>query len=57
MKRLGAIVQDQARALALAPELLATRRDLEVIARGKPVVETLSGWRATVLADALSAAV
>ncbi len=57
VKRLGAIVQDQARALALAPELLATRRDLEGIARGKPVVETLSGWRATVLADALSAAV
>jgi ribonuclease D len=57
VKRLGAIVQEQARALALAPELLATRRDLEGIARGKPVVETLSGWRATVLADALSAAV
>jgi ribonuclease D len=57
VKRLGGVLQDQARALALAPELLATRRDLESIARGKPVTEAISGWRAAVLNDALSAAV
>jgi ribonuclease D len=57
VKRLGGVLQDQARTLALAPELLATRRDLESIARGKPVGEALAGWRAAVLGDALSAAV
>ena len=56
VKRLGSVVQDQARALALAPELLATRRDLESIARGRPVGEVLTGWRGAVLGDALSGA-
>jgi ribonuclease D len=51
---LGGVVQDQARALALAPELLATRRDLESIARGRPVSQVLHGWRGTVLGDALA---
>jgi ribonuclease D len=56
VKRLGAVAQDRARALALAPELLATRRDLEGIARGKPVGEVLTGWRGAVLGDALATA-
>ena len=56
VKQLGSVVQDQARALALAPELLATRRDLESIARGKPVGEVLTGWRGAVLGDSLAAA-
>jgi ribonuclease D len=56
VKRLGSVVQEQARALALAPELLATRRDLESLARGRPVGEVLTGWRAAVLGDALSGA-
>jgi ribonuclease D len=56
VKRLGGVVQDQARALALAPELLATRRDLESIARGKPASQVLTGWRGAVLGDALAAA-
>jgi ribonuclease D len=57
VKRLGSAVQEQARGLALAPELLATRRDLERIARGTAVSEALPGWRGAVLGDALAAAV
>jgi ribonuclease D len=57
VKRLGGVAQDQAKALSLAPELLATRRDLERIARGTPVGEVFSGWRGAVLGDALAAAV
>jgi ribonuclease D len=56
VKRLGSVVQDQARALALAPELLATRRDLESIARGNSVIDVLPGWRGSVLGEALTAA-
>ena len=57
VKRLGSAVQEQARGLSLAPEVLATRRDLERIARGTAVGEALPGWRGTVLGDALAAAV
>jgi ribonuclease D len=57
VKRLGNAVQEQARGLSLAPELLATRRDLERIARGTAIGEALPGWRGTVLGDALAAAV
>lgn len=57
VKRLGGAVQELARSLALAPELLATRRDLEVIARGAPAKQVLRGWRGAVLGDALAAAI
>lgn len=56
VKRLGSTVQELARALSLAPELLATRRALETIARGQPVRDALPGWRGAVLGDALAAA-
>ena len=56
MKRLSAVIQSQAQQLAMASELLATRRDLESIARGAPVGEILHGWRATLLGAALNAA-
>jgi ribonuclease D len=56
VKRLGGVAQEQARSLALAPELLATRRDLELVARGTPISQVFSGWRGTVLGDALAAA-
>src|SRR6185369_15333408 len=46
VKRLGAAVQARAQQLSLAAELLATRRDLESIARGTAVSEVLQGWRA-----------
>lgn len=56
IKRLGSVVQEQARTLGLAPELLATRRDLEAIARGTPAREALTGWRGALLGDALATA-
>jgi ribonuclease D len=56
VKRLSAVIQTQAQQLAIASELLATRRDLESIARGAPVGEVLHGWRATLLGAALNAA-
>ncbi|MET0279815.1 MAG: ribonuclease D [Steroidobacteraceae bacterium] len=45
VKRLAGIVQQRASELALAPEVLATRRELESIARGETTAEVLAGWR------------
>lgn len=56
VKRLAAIVQALATELAMASEVLATRKDLEAIARGDAPEETLGGWRAALLADRLRAA-
>jgi len=56
VKRLSAAVQAQAQQLSIAAEILATRRDLEHIARGAPVGEVLHGWRASLLGEALGAA-
>ena len=56
VKRLGAALQSRAQQLSLAPEVLATRRDLESIARGAPAGEVLHGWRSAELAPALTAA-
>jgi len=56
VKRLGAALQTRAQELSLVPEVLATRRDLESIARGAPVAEVLHGWRSAELAPALTAA-
>lgn len=55
-RRLAAIVQRRASELGLAPELLATRRDLESIARGGDAGEVMQGWRREVVgADLLAA--
>lgn len=56
VKRLAAIVQALATELAMASEVLATRKDLEAIARGDAPEETLGAWRAALLADRLRAA-
>ena len=56
VKRLGAVLQSRAQELSLVPEVLATRRDLESIARGEPAGEVLQGWRSVELAPALTAA-
>jgi ribonuclease D len=45
VKRLAAVVQRRASELNVAPELLATRRELEVIARGEADADVLRGWR------------
>ncbi|RYG65180.1 ribonuclease D, partial [bacterium] len=45
VKRLGEAVRTAANELHVSPELLATRRDLEAIARGRGDVAPLIGWR------------
>jgi len=56
VKRLGSALQSRAQQLSIAPEVLATRRDLESIARGAPVSEVLHGWRTAELESVLEAA-
>ena len=55
-KRLSRSVQTLAEQLAIAPEVLATRRDLEEIAAGADAAQVLHGWRAELLAARLRAA-
>jgi ribonuclease D len=55
VKRLSAIVQKRAGELELASEVLATRKDLEAIAR-RGDLAPLKGWRREVLGEALLAA-
>jgi len=54
-KRLSQKVQGVAQELNIAPEVLATRKDLEAIARGVEADKVLRGWRATLLAETLRA--
>jgi len=55
VKRLAAIVQKRAGELEMASEVLATRRDLEAIAR-RGDLAPLAGWRRAVLGEELLAA-
>jgi ribonuclease D len=57
VKRLATIVQKRATELGLASEVLATRRDLESIARGASDAEVLTGWRGEAVGRELLAAV
>jgi ribonuclease D len=52
-KRLGARLRAIAAELELAPEVLATQRDLRRIARGDPPAVVLSGWRRELLGASL----
>lgn len=56
VKQLSAMVQKRAGELGLAPEVLATRRDLESIARGETTADVLQGWRREVVGKELLAA-
>ena len=56
VKRLGSVVREVAQALDLAAELLATRRDLEALARGEREVPPMLGWRRAVVGEPLLAA-
>jgi ribonuclease D len=56
IKRLASIVQGRATELGVVAELLATRRDLESIARGDSDAEVLQGWRLDVVGAELLAA-
>lgn len=56
VKRLGTIVQRRATELGVASEILATRRELESIARGGQDADVLRGWRREVVGLELLAA-
>ncbi len=56
VRRLGGIAQDAALRLGIAPELLATRRELERLAAGARSGGPLEGWRRPVVGEALLAA-
>lgn len=51
--RLSGIVRETARELDIAPELLATRRDITGIAAGDTDARPLSGWRRDVIGERL----
>jgi ribonuclease D len=56
VKKLGGVTRDVAAALGLSPELLATRRDLEQLARGERELAVLRGWRRAAIGESLLAA-
>jgi ribonuclease D len=56
LKKLSSISHATARELNLAPEVLATRRDLEQLADGRRDGALLRGWRRAVLGERLLAA-
>ena len=56
LKNLVALTQSVAGELHLAPEVLATRRDLEQLADGERETALLQGWRRAVLGERLLAA-
>jgi len=56
VRRLAALTQRAAAELQLAPEILATRRELERLAAGARSAGPLEGWRRTVIGEALLAA-
>jgi ribonuclease D len=57
VKKLGALTQAVATDLQLATEVLATRRELEQVARGEPDAVVMRGWRREVIGTRLAAAV
>jgi ribonuclease D len=57
LKRLGRVVDDVAKSLAIAPEILATRKDLTAAIRGEHEIRPLSGWRRLVIGEPLLEAV
>lgn len=56
LKKLSAVHRAIAADLALSPEVLATRRDLEQLAAGRHDVPPLTGWRRGVIGEPLLAA-
>jgi ribonuclease D len=52
-KRLAECVKARAGELGLAPEVLATQKDLRRLARGEREIPPLEGWRRAVVGDAL----
>lgn len=56
VRKLGVLNQAIAAELGLSPEVLATRRDLELLADGRRDVGVLHGWRRDVAGDRMLAA-
>lgn len=56
VKKLGAVNQAVAAELAVAAEILATRKDLEQLTDGRRDIPVLSGWRREVIGERLLAA-
>lgn len=56
VRKLGGIAQTVAAELSLVPEVLATRRELELLADGRRDGAVLRGWRRSVLGERLLAA-
>lgn len=57
LKNLARLVGRQADALGVAPELLATRKELTCLLRGEQDQRVTSGWRREVIGEALLSAV
>jgi ribonuclease D len=55
LRRLGERLREAAGALGLAPEVLATQRDLRRLIRGEGLDRVLGGWRRDVVGPALAA--
>jgi ribonuclease D len=53
LKRLARVTDGCARELGIAPELLATRRDLAAMVRGEAGARPLQGWRRSVIGERL----
>ncbi len=56
VRKLGALNQTIAQALGLSPEVLATRRDIELLAEGGRDIPVLQGWRRAVVGEPMLAA-
>ena len=56
VQQLSGIVRDTAHELDIAPEILATRRDITGILNDRDDVRALQGWRRTIIGDRLLAA-
>ncbi len=52
-ERMQELVQQRAAELGVHPSVIATRRDLETLARGESDTPVLSGWRRQVVGEAL----
>jgi ribonuclease D len=55
VRKLSLLNQSIAAELALSPEVLATRRDLEQLAEGRRDVAVLRGWRRSIIGDRMLA--
>jgi ribonuclease D len=56
LKSLTALVRAKAEELGIAPEVLASKRDLQALLRDEPDLKVLKGWRKAEIGNALVAA-